>query len=263
MLSTAPRSMFRAATKALLATVILVLCVTNATPASAGSADPFQGVPDRLRTVEAIPFEIAHDEMYRLYLATFGREPESAGHAYWTQQRMAGASLPAVATEFLVSPEADWRLGPDPLADIYANAFDRAPDSDGHRYWSSFPINEVLAGFTNSPELITTTGTVPSRIGAVTLPDRWVDAGNGVMVPDVMLAIRSCESHDDYRAANPRSSARGAYQFLTGTWQAYGFDDRFSAPTADQASPAQQDAAAVLVWEAQGTAPWTASGRCW
>ncbi len=262
MLSTAPRSMFRAARWASL-TIGLLLCLTTATPASAGSVDPYQGVPERLRTVEPIPVATAHDEIYRLYLATFGREPEAVGHAYWTQQRVAGASLPAVAAAFLVSPEADWRLGPDPLRDVYANAFGREPDSDGHRYWSTFPIAEVLAGFTNSPELIAATGTSPSRVAAVTLPDRWVDAGNGVMVPEILLAIRACESHDDYQAANTRSSARGAYQFLSSTWRANGFDVLFSAATADQASRAQQDAAAVLVWEAQGTSPWNASARCW
>ena len=60
----------------------------------------------------------------------------------------------------------------------------------------------------------------------------------------------------DYSAANPRSSARGAYQFLTGSWAAYGHAKRYGVSTADKASPAQQDEAAVITWERSGTRPW-------
>jgi hypothetical protein len=91
----------------------------------------------------------------------------------------------------------------------------------------------------------------------------YVDAGNGVMVPPVLLAIRFCESTDNYTAANPSSSARGAYQFLTGSWDAYGHKDRYGVNQAHLATPAQQDEAALLTWERDGTRPWNASKSCW
>ncbi|MEM7275586.1 MAG: transglycosylase family protein [Actinomycetota bacterium] len=91
----------------------------------------------------------------------------------------------------------------------------------------------------------------------------WVDAGHGVLVPPVLLAIRWCESRDDYTAANPSSSARGAYQFLTGSWDAYGHKDRYGVDRAHLATPAQQDEAALLTWERDGTRPWNASKSCW
>ncbi len=91
----------------------------------------------------------------------------------------------------------------------------------------------------------------------------FVDAGNGVLVPPVMLKIRFCESTDNYTAKNPNSTAAGGYQFLTGSWRAYGHAERYGVSTADQASPAQQDEAAVITWQADGTKPWKASESCW
>jgi hypothetical protein len=93
--------------------------------------------------------------------------------------------------------------------------------------------------------------------------DGWIDAGHGVLVPQVLLDIRYCESRDRYDAANPSSSARGAYQFLTGSWDAYGHKDRYGVNQAHLASAAQQDEAAVITWERDGTRPWNASKSCW
>lgn len=109
----------------------------------------------------------------------------------------------------------------------------------------------------------TTTTAPPETTTTVAGGDGWVDTGNGVLVPPVLLAIRWCESRDDYQAANPSSSARGAYQFLSGSWRAYGHADRYGVSTADQASRAQQDEAALLTWERDGTRPWNASRSCW
>jgi len=107
----------------------------------------------------------------------------------------------------------------------------------------------------------TSTPTAPTQTTGH--PDGWVDTGNGVFVPPVLLDIRYCESRGNYTAANPSSSARGAYQFLTGSWAAYGHNDRYGVSTADKASPAQQDEAALITWQQSGTTPWNASKHCW
>jgi hypothetical protein len=91
----------------------------------------------------------------------------------------------------------------------------------------------------------------------------WVDTGNGVLVPPVLLAIRFCESTDNYQAANRSSTARGAYQFLTGSWDWYGHKDRYGVAQAHLATNAQQDEAALLTWQQDGTRPWNASRHCW
>lgn len=115
-------------------------------------------------------------------------------------------------------------------------------------------------GSTTITEPTTTTSAAPAPTAH---PDGWVDTGNGVFVPSVLLAIRFCESTDNYTAANRYSSARGAYQFITGSWASYGHAERYGVSQAHLATPAQQDEAALLTWQRDGTRPWNASRSCW
>ncbi len=122
---------------------------------------------------------------------------------------------------------------------------------------------------TDSTATDTSDTTVPEEPSETTAPpatehpDGWVDAGSGVFVPQIMLDIRYCESRDNYTAANPSSSARGAYQFLTGSWAAYGHAERYGVNQAHLATAAQQDEAALITWQRDGTRPWNASKSCW
>jgi muramidase (phage lysozyme) len=109
---------------------------------------------------------------------------------------------------------------------------------------------------TTVPEETTTTA-APAQ------PDGYVDAGHGVLVPAVLVEIRRCESTHNYQAANPRSTARGAYQFLRSSWAAYGHADRYGVSEAHLATNAQQDEAALITWQRDGTRPWNASRSCW
>ena len=106
----------------------------------------------------------------------------------------------------------------------------------------------------------TTVGLVVPEIGP---ESEWVDSGNGVRVPDLLLRIRFCESTNNYKAAHVNSSARGAYQFISGSWRWYGFADRFGVASADLATPAQQDQAALDTLNRDGTRPWNESKACW
>ncbi|MEL7158420.1 MAG: transglycosylase family protein, partial [Actinomycetota bacterium] len=91
----------------------------------------------------------------------------------------------------------------------------------------------------------------------------WIDGGNGVRLPDVLLRIRFCESTNNYGAAHVASSARGAYQFLSGSWEWYGHAARYGVAAANQATPAQQDEAALLTFQQDGARPWAESRHCW
>ena len=76
---------------------------------------------------------------------------------------------------------------------------------------------------------------------------------------NIQARIRWCESRNNYKAENPRSTASGAYQFLDGTWRSV----TGLRPPASAHSPAVQDAAFRKLFAASGTRPWNASKGCW
>ncbi len=63
--------------------------------------------------------------------------------------------------------------------------------------------------------------------------------------------IVMCESGGDYSALNPSSGAGGAYQIMPETWEAYG-----GTGLPHEASKAEQDRIAALIYADSGTAPW-------
>ena len=101
-------------------------------------------------------------------------------------------------------------------------------------------------------------------------------------MPAVLTRIAGCESGNggrgiNYTARNPRSSAAGGWQFLSGTWR---YVSRTYAGTWDQlgfghlrreaqsvssmahARPEVQRAAALVLYQREGTRPWLASRAC-
>jgi hypothetical protein len=73
--------------------------------------------------------------------------------------------------------------------------------------------------------------------------------------------ITHCESGGNPTAHNATSSASGLYQFLTSTWLRYGGAE--FAPTAAQATPAQQTIVANRAYAANGLNDWVYSRGCW
>lgn len=64
--------------------------------------------------------------------------------------------------------------------------------------------------------------------------------------------IVMCESGGNYSALNPSSGAGGAYQILPSTWRAYG-----GSGLPHQASKAEQDRIAGLIWADVGPSAWS------
>lgn len=134
----------------------------------------------------------------------------------------------------------------------YSAVFHREPAGDHWAWWvnQNETTGRLLQRMIGTPEgagTIWTRAAVPHLAAAIDAacaaphPHGWVDLGNGVHGPRELLAIRWCESRDDYTAKNPSSSAAGGWQFLTSTWRAVtGRND-----TALHATPAEQDRAAV------------------
>ena len=71
--------------------------------------------------------------------------------------------------------------------------------------------------------------------------------------------IISCESGGNARAQNSSSTASGLFQFIDGTWKAYGG----STAKAKHASVAEQFRVAERAYAAEGTRPWNSSESCW
>ena len=132
--------------------------------------------------------------------------------------------------------------------------------ADGESF--GLAVTESVAGDLAIPEAATTTTTV--WVEPVLPPEsEWVDAGYGVLVPDLQLRIRFCESTNNYLASVAGSSARGAYQFIIGSWEFYGHAAVTGVPEAHLASPAEQDQAALRTLQDVGTGPWAESRPCW
>jgi hypothetical protein len=72
---------------------------------------------------------------------------------------------------------------------------------------------------------------------------------------DPWYRLRMCESGGNYRI-NTGNGYYGAYQFNIGTWRAYG-----GTGLPHQASPAEQDHRARLLYQARGWSPWPACSR--
>lgn len=250
----------------LFAIVAFVLALGVAQPASAatGLASVNPGVTGSIE---------------RLYRAVFLRPSDHGGLQFHTNRYVSGRPLHGIASDFIGSEEYRLRY-PAHLSDeqfvelLYHNVLGRASDPGGKGFWLAHLRSGrldragVLVGFSESPEFVARTGT--PRPVAPPKPDPcrgrergWSDSGNGVCLPAVLLKIRWCESRNNYRAANPTSSARGAFQFLRSSWANYGHARTYGVSQAHHATPAQQDMAALNTWRRSGTRPWNASRRCW
>lgn len=103
------------------------------------------------------------DDVYRLYVATLGREADGAGLADWAGQLARGADFTQVVAGFTGSPEFQTRYGSLTDADfvtlLYHNVLNRAPDSAGLADWvgqlaAGTRRETVVTGFSQSAELI-------------------------------------------------------------------------------------------------------------
>ena len=87
---------------------------------------------------------------------------------------------------------------------------------------------------------------------------------NGLLLPPILVAIRSCESGGgihgryNYHAENPSSTASGAFQFLDSTW-----NNHRGYTRAKYAPRRVQDRKALLTYKANGTTPRASSSPCW
>jgi len=85
------------------------------------------------------------EEVAKLYVATFNRAPDEGGLNYWVYN--SGLSLAGIAQSFFDQPETQGLYPPgtsnrDFIKSVYANLFNREPDTAGWNYWE----NELNGG---------------------------------------------------------------------------------------------------------------------
>ena len=104
-------------------------------------------------------------QAFRLYQASFNREPDDAGLQFWVEKLDNGElNLVEVAEEFLGSEEFEKTYGDkETMADdtyldlLYENVLDRRPDAAGYAFWSDqqdkgLGQDEMLVYFSESAE---------------------------------------------------------------------------------------------------------------
>ena len=122
------------------------------------------------RTNTVPPTGSSGNRIHRLYLAFFKREPDTDGLTYWVNRLNAGTSLASIAEQFARSQEFQQRYGGlsnrDFVELIYGNVLIRRPDAPGLAHWTDqlaqgASRGSVMTGFSESPEFIVRTGTLP------------------------------------------------------------------------------------------------------
>jgi hypothetical protein len=76
----------------------------------------------------------------------------------------------------------------------------------------------------------------------------------GGPTPETLASIRACESGGDY-TSDTGNGFYGAYQFMQGTWEAVG-----GTGNPAEASPAEQDKRAAMLYEQSGAGQWPVCG---
>ncbi len=156
---------------------------------------------DSLINVERIQFDdgfVAIDDnaaqIYRLYSATYGREPDAAGEGYWLSRMDANTSIQQISREFMLGgdgkgqPEFVQMYGANSsdstfLTQLYHNILGRDPDAAGYQYWLDVMNNytadktilrgQMLIDFSDSPEnlqKIALVGTLEHGVSYVPFP---------------------------------------------------------------------------------------------
>jgi hypothetical protein len=116
------------------------------------------------------PTSSLEGKVYRLYLAALHREPDTGGLGYWVGQLQGGVSLAVIADGLVGSPEfaAQYEALDDEgfVELVYQNVLGRQPDDAGYAFWLSrlgagTSRGDMMIGFSESPEYIAVTGTLP------------------------------------------------------------------------------------------------------
>jgi uncharacterized protein YkwD len=121
---------------------------------------------DAVAGTTAVSHSVATDQVRRLYLAFFEREPDSAGSQFWVTKITAGFPLGQISAEFIKSAEFRSTYGSltdrDFITMVYRNVLGRVPDTGGYDYWvdkmqRGMGRGGIMTNFSESAEFKSTT----------------------------------------------------------------------------------------------------------
>lgn len=124
-------------------------------------------------------------QIYRLYVATLGREPDRPGHLAWVERLFDGSlTLAKAASGFVNSPEFQTTYGDLSNTEfvqlLYQNVLGREAEPSGLQAWvgqleAGVSRARVVLGFSESPEFITNTTNDGERFVVNADPASWSD----------------------------------------------------------------------------------------
>lgn len=130
-------------------------------------------------------------------------------------------------------------------------------------------ITEDEVGYYNSPTEYTALLPATGAPAAPKLPPERVLPSNTRIATyqhteGILGRIAQCESQGNLYAKNPRSTAKGKYQFLDGSWKYYG-KKLWGSEWINKSvwSEKDQDELAEYVVSLNGYRDWEASAYCW
>src|SRR6056297_238726 len=153
-----------------------------------GGADYLSGGPDSdilIGEVRGIYHTDISAQVFRMYSAVFGREPDLGGHQSWGLQLTREAvTLDQMAAGFVASREFQQTYGDADNTQfvtlLYNNVLDREPDTTGLNAWITNLTNgmsraEVVRRFAESPEHVISTADDQQAFDAARDPTEWAD----------------------------------------------------------------------------------------
>ncbi|WP_417209401.1 DUF4214 domain-containing protein [Antarctobacter sp.] len=124
-------------------------------------------------------------QIYRLYAAVFGREPDWNGHQSWAERlTQAEITLLRAASDFVASPEFQETYGDTTNAEfvtlLYLNVLNRAPDQIGLDGWiaalqDGMSRAQVVLHFAESPEHVTRSAAAQTGYDIAHTANGWTD----------------------------------------------------------------------------------------
>ena len=195
----------------------LAFLATLTVPGTAGAATDDCRISEPSSEFEpVVGLSPDHAQVWRLYQATFLRQPDAQGLAHWVGAAQDGMSLEEIASYFTSGTEFKNRYGNVSNAEfvrlVYRNVLCRVPDGSGENYWAgqlgsgSLSRSDLVVNFTELREYLRFTDTCHSIYSAESSAAGHCGAEGVVPLGQATLAANGYQA---YNKSFPGGSFQG------------------------------------------------------